>query len=85
MSMKTFITTLIFVAVSVPLSLGAEADVGASEFAVLKARVAEQRQQLLWVERARHRPQPGARAPRQDHRIDHVALSHGMVNQALPD
>src|SRR5881275_1197748 len=46
MSMKTFTSRLIFVAVSVPLSLGAEADVGASEFAVLKARVAEQQAQI---------------------------------------
>jgi len=44
--MKTLTTRLFFVAACVPLCLGAEADVAASELAVLKDRVAQQQAQI---------------------------------------
>ena len=39
-----------------------------------QAALANERQQLLRVERARHRPQPRPRASRQDHRMNHAIL-----------
>src|SRR5437899_2618807 len=54
-----------------------------------QADLAEQRQQLLRVERARHRPEAGAGAPGQDHRVDHVLTIpprpySGVAHQAFP-
>ena len=49
-----------------------------------QAGIAEERQQLLRIKRARHWPEAGARAPGQDHRMDHAFHYHNRVNQALP-
>src|SRR5204863_8932155 len=41
-----------------------------------QAAVAGQRQELLRIQRARHRPQPRARTARQNDRMNHESLNH---------